>query len=78
MNEEEQIEKTLDKLAQVDLARGNPYTTGRLFGVATLGAVSSLVLYAIYQSLDPDYRQGLQKNAIGAAKAQARAWFSEE
>ncbi len=78
MNEEDQIEKTLDKLAEVDPGGDNPYGIGRLFGVALLGAASSLTLYALYQSLDPDYRRGLRKNAVEAAKAQARAWFSEE
>jgi hypothetical protein len=78
MNEQDQIEKTLDRLAEADVNAVSPYTAAKLTGVATLGAVASLALYALYQSLDPEYRRGLRQGAIDAAKAKARAWFSEE
>jgi hypothetical protein len=56
----------------------NPYSPAKLFGVATLGATASLIVYAVIQSLDPEMRRNLRRTALEAARGQVRVWFSEE
>ncbi len=41
------------------------YSMGRLFSVATLGAVASLGLYYLYQQLDEEKRTSIRRKASG-------------
>jgi len=52
----------------------NPFTPGRLFGVALLGASCSLVAYYLFQQMDPDQRKRLRGRAFRSVKTQVRGW----
>ena len=41
------------------------FSAGRLFGVATVGAMISLGVYYIYQQLDPEKKARLKRQASG-------------
>ena len=54
--------------------QSNPFTPGRLFGIAVLGAGCSLAAYYWYQRLDPERRQRLQGSALEQVRSQFRNW----
>lgn len=49
------------------------FSAGRLFGVATMGALLSLGAYYVYHQLDPDKRARLKKKASGMIAEQIHA-----
>lgn len=52
----------------------NPFTPGRLFGVALLGASASLIAYYVFQQMDPEQRKRLRGRAFRSVKTQVRGW----
>ena len=66
------VEEALVKLEQTS----DPFTFGRVLGVALVGAVGSLAAYYIYYQLEPDYRKKLKSGAVDAVKGQVRNFVS--
>lgn len=56
--------------------RSDPYTPGKLFGVALLGAGASLVAYYVFQQLEPATKARLKGTAVRGARAQLRGWIN--
>ncbi|MBS2038191.1 hypothetical protein JST97_24615 [bacterium] len=56
----------------------NPYTPGKLFGVALAGASAGLFLYYMYQHLEPEEKKKYGGGALKKAKAQLREWVKDE
>ena len=53
----------------------DPYTPGKLFGVALLGAGASLVAYYFFQQLEPGQKASLRGSAFRSARSQLRGWI---
>ncbi|MBT9585659.1 hypothetical protein IV102_20125 [bacterium] len=56
----------------------NPYTPGKLFGVAVVGAGCSLFLYYLFQQLEPDQKRRIRGTAVRGVKDQVRGWVSRD
>lgn len=56
----------------------DPYTPGKLAGVALAGALGSLLLYAAYVQLDPSSRERLKSGLLAAVKGQLRRIGEED
>lgn len=52
----------------------DPFSPERLVGVAVLGAVSSLLLYYLFNQLDPDRRESIKEGMMSTLKSQVRRW----
>ena len=52
----------------------NPYTPGKLFGVAVVGAGCSLFLYYVFQQMEPDQKRRIKGSAFRGVKNQVRGW----
>lgn len=55
-------------------SESNPFTPGRLFGVALLGASASLIAYYVFQQMEPEQRKRLRGRAFRSVKTQVRGW----
>jgi hypothetical protein len=56
----------------------NPYTPGKLFGVAVVGAGCSLFLYYLFQQLEPEQKRRIRGTAVRGVKDQVRGWVSRD
>ncbi len=52
----------------------DPFSPERLIGVAVLGAVSSLLLYYLFNQLDPERRESIKEGIVASVKGQVRRW----
>jgi hypothetical protein len=51
----------------------DPYSMEKVFGIATIGAVGSLGLYFLYQTLSEDTKQKMKDRLISGFKAALRS-----
>ena len=68
---------TVSKAIVMD-SQEDPYTPGRLFGVALVGAFSSLIAYYIYQQMEPDWKSQIKKSAVSVVKGQVRNFVGSD
>lgn len=54
------------------------YTPGKLFGVALVGAGCSLLLYYVFQQLEPEQKRRIKGTAFRGVKDQVRGWVTRE
>lgn len=52
----------------------DPFSPERLVGVAVLGAVSSLLLYYLFNQLDAERRESIKEGVMATLKSQVRRW----
>ncbi len=52
----------------------DPFSPERLVGVAVLGAVSSLLIYYMFNQLDPERRESIKDGIMATVKNQVRRW----
>ena len=62
----------------VDVDEVQAYSPGRIFGVALVGACTSLVLYYLYQQMEPESKRHVKKTAFSLVKGQVRKFVGNE
>jgi hypothetical protein len=78
MTEEHQESTPENSLKASSPIPSNPYTPGKLFGVAVMGAGCSLFLYYVFQQLEPEQKRRLRGSAVRGVKDQVRNWMGRE
>ncbi|MCL5055525.1 MAG: hypothetical protein M1169_06215 [Firmicutes bacterium] len=69
MNHQEVDQNQDDQIEVLD----DPYSMEKVFGIATLGAVGSLGLYFLYQTLSDDTKQKIKDRFVSGFKAALRS-----
>ena len=54
------------------------FTPGRIFGVALLGAFSSLLVYYAYSQLEAESKHSLKKGVVSLVKGQVRNFVGSD
>ena len=55
-----------------------PYTPGKLFTVAVLGAGCALAAYYVFQQLEPEQKRRLRSSAFRGVRKQVRNWVGSD
>ena len=56
----------------------NPYTPGKLFTVAVLGAGCALAAYYVFQQMEPEQKRKIRHTAFRGVRKQVRNWVGSE
>ena len=76
---EKALERSDVEIIELDEADPrDPFTPEKLVGVAVLGAFTSLLVYYMFNQIDPEQRDRLKQGAVAALKGQVRRWGDEE
>lgn len=71
---EPEVESKLALARETDAA----FTPGKIFGVALLGAFSSLLAYYAYHQLEAETRDSIKRSAFSMVKGQVRNFIGSD
>lgn len=71
---EQAMERSELEVIELDEELEDAFAPEKLLGVAVLGAVSSLLVYYLYQQLDSEKKHALKDNLVAAVKGQVTKW----